>query len=48
MDAIAASVPNSRAKVVPKAGHFCMIEAPEVVNDEIGKFAAAVAKGRSQ
>ena len=48
MDAIAASVPNSHAKVVPNAGHFTMIDAPRMVNEEIGKFGAAVAQGRRQ
>jgi len=43
MDAIAASVPESRAKVVPNAGHFTMIDAPHMVSEEIGKFAAAAA-----
>ena len=43
MDAIAASVPKSRAKVVPNAGHFTMIDAARMVSEEIGKFAAAVA-----
>jgi pimeloyl-ACP methyl ester carboxylesterase len=42
MDAIAASVPKSQAKVVPNAGHFCQIDAPRMVSEEIGKFAAAV------
>lgn len=45
MDEIAARVPKSQAKVVPNAGHFTMIDAPQVVSEEIGKFAAAVAKG---
>ena len=48
MDAIAASVPKSQVKVVPNAGHFCMIDAAQMVNEEIGKFAAAVAKGGRQ
>ncbi len=48
MDAIAASVPKSQAKVVPNAGHFTMFDAPQVVSDEIGKFAAAAAKERRQ
>ena len=48
MDAIAASVPKSQAKVVPNAGHFTMIDAAQMVSEEIGKFAAAVAKGRRQ
>ena len=43
MDAIAASVPRSHAKVVPNAGHFTMIDAARMVSEEIGKFAAAVA-----
>ncbi len=43
MDAVAASVPKSQAKVVPNAGHFTMIDAARVVSEEIGKFAAAVA-----
>ncbi len=46
MDAIAASVPTSQAKVVPNAGHFTMIDAAQVVSEEIGKFAAAVAKSK--
>jgi pimeloyl-ACP methyl ester carboxylesterase len=37
MDAIAASVPKSQAKVVPNAGHFAMIDAPQMVSEEIGK-----------
>ena len=48
MDAIAASVPKSQAKVVPNAGHFTMIDAAQMVSEEIGKFAAAVANGRRQ
>ena len=43
MDAVAASVPRSHAKVVPTAGHFTMIDAARMVSEEIGKFAAAVA-----
>jgi len=43
MDAIAASVPKSQAKVVPNAGHFTMIDAPQMVSEEIGKFAAGAA-----
>ena len=42
MDAVAASVPNSTAKIVTGAGHFAMIEAAPSVNDEIGKFAQAI------
>ncbi len=45
MDAITASVAKSQVKVVPNAGHFTMIDAAQVVNEEIGKFAAAAAKG---
>ncbi len=45
MDAIAASVPKSQVKVVPNAGHFTMIDAAQVVSEDIGKFAATVAKG---
>ena len=48
LDAIAASVSKSQVKVVPNAGHFTMIDAAERVNEEIGKFAAAVAKGRKE
>ncbi len=48
MDAVAASVPKSQAKVVPNAGHFTMIDAAQTVNEEIGKFADAAAKGPSQ
>ena len=48
MDAIAASVPKSQAKVVSNAGHFTMIDAAQRVSEEIGKFAAAAAKGRRQ
>jgi pimeloyl-ACP methyl ester carboxylesterase len=48
MEAIAASVPQSQVKVVPNAGHFTNLDAPQVVSEEIGKFAAAVAKGRRQ
>jgi pimeloyl-ACP methyl ester carboxylesterase len=48
MDAIAVSVPKSQAKVVPNAGHFTMIDAAQRVSEEIGKFAAAAAKGRRQ
>jgi pimeloyl-ACP methyl ester carboxylesterase len=48
MDAIAASVPKSQVKVVPNAGHFVEIDAPQTVNEEIGKFAAAVARGQRQ
>lgn len=40
MDAVAASVPNSEAKIVTGSGHFAMIEAAPAVTDEIGKFAA--------
>ena len=43
MDAIAASVPKSQAKVVPNAGHFAMIDAAQMVSEEIGKFAGVVA-----
>jgi pimeloyl-ACP methyl ester carboxylesterase len=40
MDAVAAAVPKSEAKIVTGAGHFAMLEAAPAVNDEIGKFAA--------
>jgi pimeloyl-ACP methyl ester carboxylesterase len=43
MDAVAASVPKSEAKIVTGAGHFAMIEAAASVNDEIGKLAAKLA-----
>jgi pimeloyl-ACP methyl ester carboxylesterase len=43
MDAVAASVPKSEAKIVTGAGHFAMIEAASSVNDEIGKFATKLA-----
>lgn len=43
MDAVAASVPKSQAKVVPNVGHFTMIDAAPRVNEEIAKFAAGVA-----
>jgi pimeloyl-ACP methyl ester carboxylesterase len=43
MDAIAGSVAKSEAKVVPASGHFAMIEGAQTVNDEIAKFAAALA-----
>jgi pimeloyl-ACP methyl ester carboxylesterase len=42
MDAIAASVPKSQAKVVPNAGHFSMIDAPQMVSEEIGRFAGTL------
>jgi pimeloyl-ACP methyl ester carboxylesterase len=48
MDAIAASVPKSQVKVVPNAAHFTMIDAAPIVNEEIGKFATAAAKGGRQ
>ncbi len=40
MDAVAASVATSEAKIVTGSGHFAMIEAAPAVNEEIGKFAA--------
>src|SRR5262249_60848201 len=43
MDAVAAAVPTSEAKIVTGAGHFAMIDAAPAVNDEIGKFAARLA-----
>ena len=43
MDAIASSVAKSEAKIVPNAGHFAMIEGAQIVNAEIGKFAARLA-----
>ena len=43
MDAIASSVAKSEAKIVPDAGHFAMIEGAQIVNAEIGKFAARLA-----
>jgi len=36
-------VPKSQAKVVPNAGHFAMIDAAQMVSEEIGKFAGAMA-----
>jgi pimeloyl-ACP methyl ester carboxylesterase len=48
MDAVTENVLKSQAKVVPNAGHFTMIDAAQMVSEEIGKFAAAVAKGRRQ
>jgi pimeloyl-ACP methyl ester carboxylesterase len=43
MDAIASSVKNSEAKIVPDAGHFAMIEGAQIVNEAIGEFAARLA-----
>ena len=43
MDAIAASLPKSQAKVVPNAGHFTMIDAAQRVSEEIDKFVIAAA-----
>ena len=43
MDAIAGSVANSEAKIVPGSGHFAMIEGAQTVNGEIAKFAARLA-----
>jgi pimeloyl-ACP methyl ester carboxylesterase len=40
MDAISSSLAKSEAKIVPDAGHFAMIEGAQIVNEEIGKFAA--------
>lgn len=48
MEVIAASVPQSQVKVVQNAGHFTNLDAPQVVSEEIGKFAATVAKGPRQ
>jgi pimeloyl-ACP methyl ester carboxylesterase len=42
MDAVAALVPTSQAKIVTGSGHFAMIEAAPSVNDEIAKFAVQV------
>jgi len=39
-----ATKPKSQAKVVPNAGHFTMIDAAQMVSEEIGKFAGAVAQ----
>jgi pimeloyl-ACP methyl ester carboxylesterase len=44
MDAIASSVAKSEAKIVPRSGHFAMIEAAQTVNEEIDKFAARLAR----
>lgn len=43
IDAIMATVPKSQAKVVPNVGHFTMIDAAQMVSEEIGKFADGVA-----
>jgi pimeloyl-ACP methyl ester carboxylesterase len=43
MDAIASSVAISEANIVPDAGHFAMIEGAQIVNEEIGRFAARLA-----
>jgi pimeloyl-ACP methyl ester carboxylesterase len=44
---VAASVPNSEAKIVTGSGHFAMIEAAPSVNEEIGKFAARLAVSKT-
>jgi pimeloyl-ACP methyl ester carboxylesterase len=44
MDAIASSVAKSEAKIVPRSGHFAMIEAAQTINEEIDKFAARLAR----
>jgi len=43
MDALASSLAQSEAKIVPDAGHFAMIEGAQIVSEEIGKFAARLA-----
>jgi pimeloyl-ACP methyl ester carboxylesterase len=43
MNAVASSVQNSHARVIPNAGHMTMIEAPQGVNDAIKEFAARIA-----
>ena len=47
MDAVAAAVPTSEAKIVTGAGHFTMLEAAPSVNDEIGKFATRLAVSKT-
>jgi pimeloyl-ACP methyl ester carboxylesterase len=42
MNAVASLVRNSRAPVIPNAGHMTMIEAAQAVNDAIQEFAAQV------
>jgi len=43
MNAVASLVQNSRARVIPNAGHMTMIEAAQAVNDEIQEFAVHIA-----
>ena len=43
MNAVASSVQNSHARVIPNAGHMTMIEAAQAVNDAIQEFAAHIA-----
>jgi pimeloyl-ACP methyl ester carboxylesterase len=40
IDTFARLVPNSSAKVITEAGHYCTIEAPDQINEAIGDFAA--------
>lgn len=39
---LAASIPNARLEIVPKAGHMVMLENPKVVSDKITEFFAAI------
>jgi pimeloyl-ACP methyl ester carboxylesterase len=43
MNAVASLVQNSRARVIPNAGHMTMIEAAQAVNDAIQEFAVHIA-----
>ena len=35
-------VAGAKSESLPQCGHFCMIEAPDVVNARIGRFIAAL------
>jgi pimeloyl-ACP methyl ester carboxylesterase len=37
-------MPNAELMIVPRAGHLCAVEQPDLFNQAVGEFAAALAR----
>ncbi|MFC5744075.1 alpha/beta fold hydrolase [Actinomadura rugatobispora] len=44
--AVAEALPNAELTVVPRAGHLCAVEQPDLFNQAAAEFAAALARAR--
>jgi len=42
--ALAEAMPNAEPMVIPRAGHLCAVEQPELFNQTVAEFAAALAR----